>query len=132
MQVLTRRGPRTEGDSPLDSSPLKLHRRFSGRKGYSTRTMRRSASANIRRLPLAVDIYRSSSCIPVFGTLLHRSCSSVCSLARVNWACSALRAQVVSLWIAHARGWHGGSHFKSCSRLWVGGVSVCDILRCFR
>jgi hypothetical protein len=40
---------RTEGDSPLDSSPLKLRRRFSGKTDCSIRTMHRSASAIIRR-----------------------------------------------------------------------------------
>ena len=55
MEVQIRWERHTEGDSPLGSSPLKLHRRSSDKTGCSIRTKRRSASTVIRRRLLMIN-----------------------------------------------------------------------------
>jgi hypothetical protein len=127
----TERERHTEGDSPLDSSPLKLHRRSFGRKGCSIRTMRRSAIADIRRLLLMFNrrhmhrAYLFLALCLIEVVLLYAGLYvsiGILDLADV----SHLTLYSTCSWVARGIGFH--VLFKALD----GGVSACDLLRRFR
>lgn len=68
---------------------------------------------SINLITLAIFKHATSSdSIPLSDTSIRRSCSSECNL-ELRSKIGSLTLEMSLLWIAQARGWHGGSNLRS-------------------
>jgi hypothetical protein len=123
---LSRVNERTGEDSLWDSSLLTHRRHFSGRRGCSIHRAHQSACSRQHPRLITSSLDAWLTCCWHFASLKLFFCMH----AFKRQLTSSIEGLVcLSLWMAHARGWHGGSHLTSCSRVCMNSVRACRLLQ---